>query len=152
MRDLDKDGWITRNDFKLVIQRYKELGASQEHLDKLSSLLLGSLDKMGLTDDSKNFSYQEFEEMWAKIPITDAAGMQMFRIIDSNNDGKISFKEWQDYYTCVDIDLKYARASFDAMDTDHDGIVSQEEFKASFHEYFYSTEDKLQSSLMYGKE
>ena len=97
VRDLDKDGWITRNDFKLVIQRYKELGASQEHLDKLSSLLLGSLDKMGLTDDSKKFSYQEFEEMWAKIPITDAAGMQMFRIIDSNNDGKISFKEWQDH-------------------------------------------------------
>ena len=73
-----------------------------------------------------------------------------FEIIDSDANGEISFKEWVDYYKVVGIDTAHARASFDAMDTNHDGVVSKEEFHAYNVEYYYSAEDKLHSSIMYG--
>ena len=33
--DADKDGVITRADYRLVLQRYREMGISDEHLKKL---------------------------------------------------------------------------------------------------------------------
>ena len=55
-----------------------------------------------------------------------------------------------DHYKALGADVAYARASFDAMDMDGNGVVSKEEFTAYNIEFFYSTEDKLNSSIMYG--
>ena len=52
--DVNKDGLITRKDFKLVVQHYKVLGgvtAKQHHHIKTS--LIELCDATGLTDDTK---------------------------------------------------------------------------------------------------
>ena len=41
-------------------------------------------------------------------------------------------------------------ASFRAMDRNHDTLLSREEFKAYHVEYFFTSEDKLNSSILYG--
>ena len=51
---------------------------------------------------------------------------------------------------CLGIDPAHARASFDALDTNNDGVISEEEFRAYHWEFFCTTENKLNSEIMYG--
>ena len=36
IRDLNKDGFISKADYKIFIQHYKDLGSSEEHVKKLT--------------------------------------------------------------------------------------------------------------------
>ena len=56
--DTDKDGYISRHDFDLVIERYKQLGVcSLQHLEKLTASLTNILDLIGITDASVKMTY-----------------------------------------------------------------------------------------------
>ena len=59
-------------------------------------------------------------------------------------------KEWELHYRCMGLDPKYAKVSFEAMDTNGDGNVSLEEFTAYHVEFFSSTENKLNSAILFG--
>ena len=154
VRDVNKDGFITKEDFHVVIQRYKDMGVAEAHLEKLKKNFDILCMVLGIADDSVKLTYDQCIANFLKC------GTQLeeickifdthFEIIDTNENGEISFKEWTDYYTAMGIDTKHARASFDTMDTNSDGIISKEEFRAYNIEYYTTAEDKLQSSLLYG--
>ena len=74
----------------------------------------------------------------------------MFEIIDEDGDGVISREEWIKYSKAIGITPVHAEASFNAMNADGNKTVSRDEFLAYNHEFFYSTEDKLKSSLLFG--
>lgn len=157
VRDANRDGLIQRADFNLVVERYRKMGASEEHLKKINSAFESLYTKWGLVDDSTALTYDEFaSRQWEAMP---ESGFKergaklfsgMFQIVDGNGDGEISFQEWVDYYKALGINTDYARASFDAMDTNSDGIISMEEFTVYSVEFFFSAEDTLNSSIMYG--
>ncbi len=153
IRDLDGDGFVSKADYDLVIQRYRELGAPEKRLEKMTQLLARVMKSMGI-DGTTKLTLQEcsknFEKSGTKPEDLDEWFMIQFKILDTNGDGEISFKEWSDYYTVVGIDTVHARPSFDAMDTDGDGVISKEEFLAFIKEFYFSKEDKLKSSIMYG--
>ena len=154
IRDINKDGFISRADFMILGQRYKDMGSSEQHLKKLDASIEVLCMAIGLTDDSIKRTHEELVETFRKSK-TNADDISkifssVFEVMDSDGNGVISFKEWTDYYSVTGIDTKYARASFDAMDTNGDGIFSKEEFYAYNKEFYYSTEDKLNSSIMYG--
>ena len=154
VRDIDGDGIITVLDFKLILLRYKDMGASDEHLEKLDKALTKMYQAGGIVDDSVSLTYEQFGANFAKSlqEGQDLASVftTQFEIIDCDGNGEISFKEWVDYYRAVGINTLYARESFDAMDLNGDGIVSQEEFIAYLKEFYFSVEDKLKSSILYG--
>ena len=156
VRDANKDGFIQRADFKLVVQRYREMGSSEEHLKIISSSFENGYEKWGLVDENTALTYEEFGKNFAremeKIS-KDVGGTLfsgMFQVIDTDANGTISFKEWVEYYKALGVDPCHARASFDAMDTNGDNDVSMEEFVAYNKEFFFSAEDTLHSSIMYG--
>ena len=74
----------------------------------------------------------------------------MFNCLDINGDGVVSMNEWELHYKCMGIDPKHAKASFEAMDTNSNGVVSLEEFTAYHVEFFSSTDNKLNSAILYG--
>ena len=155
VRDTNKNGSLSRHDFQLIIDRYRELGSSEEHLKYVSDMLLGYCDHIGLTDSTKSLSFEEYEKMWLEnleefIKHGPESFEKYFRVADANNNGEISFQEWSDYYKVMDINPAYAKPAFDAMDTNHDGKISKEEFVAFNQEYYFSIDDKLKSSIMYG--
>ena len=76
--------------------------------------------------------------------------MSHFEQIDLNGNGEISVQEWQRYNHAMGISSGHARKSFKAMDANGDGVVSFQEFKAYIREFYFSTEDKLRSSILYG--
>ena len=154
-RDIDQDGLITRKDFKLFVQRYRDMGTSEEHMKKVSDTFMKSCDAWGLTDDDKSLTYDEFANIFAST--LDKVGesyaqrfLLLFEVIDTSGDGVISFKEWEMHNRALGVSPLDARKSFDAMDVDGDGSVSKEEFIAYHHEFFYSTEDNLKSSILLG--
>ncbi len=73
-----------------------------------------------------------------------------FKQVDINADGKISMEEWLVHNAAIKIGSETAKKSFEAMDTNGDGVVSAEEFNAYHYEFFFSTEDKLKSSILFG--
>ena len=157
IRDVNKDGLMQRADFKLVIQRYRDMGASEEHITKICCFFEKTYDLMGIVDDSVTLTYDEFARRFAKQiglifrkNMGDQLFLSMFKVVDADSDGKITFEEWFDYYRALGIDTDHARASFDAMDTNGDGIVSVKEFTVYHKEFFFTTEDTLNSSILFG--
>lgn len=156
VRDANKDGAIQRADFKLVVQRFREMGSSEEHLKIISSSFEKGYEKWGLVDESTALTYEEFGKNFVREmeKISKDVGGSifsgMFQVIDTDSNGTISFNEWVQYYKALGVDPCHAKASFDAMDTNGDGVVSMEEFVAYNKEFFFSTDDTLHSSIMYG--
>ena len=153
--DTNKNGLISLADYDLVIQRYKDLGISEKHLELVKGVFKQLSDTMGLSDPSKSITYDEFEEKYLKNlekmrGHTKELFSGAFSMIDTNENGVISLKEWQDYYQAAGIDIKYAEDSFRAMDTNGNGVISKEEFVAFNDEYFYTSENKLNSAILYG--
>ena len=154
VRDVDKDGVITRKDFEIIAQRYKDLGVSGEQLQNILESLMKMCDSFGLTDDTKQFTYEEFKRRHANVDNhsekVNTIFRTMFNGLDINGDGVVSMKEWELHYKCMGLDPKYAKASFEAMDTNSDGEVSLEEFVAYHVEFFSTTENNLNSAILFG--
>ena len=53
-RDTDKSGFISRNDFELVVKKYKKSAklSSPEKVELFSNNMLSFCDKVGLIDES----------------------------------------------------------------------------------------------------
>ena len=142
----------------IIIDRYRKLNTSnREYVDKLSQIFFKHCDYLGLSDESKQLTYSEFEEhyivgMSAAAAVDNAGGIseQIFNALDINGDGYVTFDEWTAHYTAMGIPLEYARASFDAMDVNGDDKVSKDEFIDYHMEFYFSTENKLNSAILFG--
>lgn len=156
--DTDKDGYITRHDFDLVMERYKQLGVcTQQHLEKLNASLTNILDLVGITDASVRLTYEQYEDKWFGVVMhlkekgmLEKLFLSMFDSTDLNGDGYLTFDEWTAHGECWGIEKGTHRASFDACDANGDGKVSKEEFTNYGYEFIASTENKLNSSILYG--
>ena len=158
VRDTNKDGCISRADFELMVDRCKKLDSSTpKHLDKFTQYLQRLCDSFGLVDESVKLSYNEFEDKWisamkewVKKGTIEKLFGSMFHLLDIDENGSISFEEWTAHYHTFGIDAAHARASFDAIDINHDQNISEDEFVKYHMEYFLSTENKLNSAILYG--
>ena len=156
VRDTDKDGYISRADYELYLDRYKKLTISTpSNVERVAHLVRKVCDSYGLVDESVKLSYDEFEEKWIAANTKDTkfankAFAGMFHLLDTDGSGFISLEEWTAHYEWIGIDTAHAPASFDAIDTDHDGKISEDEFVKYHIEYYLSTENKLNSAILYG--
>ena len=156
-RDTDKDGFITRSDFDIIIERYKEMGSSQAHLDKIREVFQKGYEAWGLSDEKPQLTFEEFREIYSTLlekgtgaSLYSEMFSNMFEQVDMNANGEISLKEWESHNKAFGISAVDAKASFEAMDQNHDGIISRQEFIDYHREYFFTAEDKLNSSILFG--
>lgn len=135
-------------------KRYKEMCVSEENLKKIEEYFNKLCMSLGLKDESVKISPEDVLENFIKCDVTIeqyAKGFELvFDAFDIDGNGVIWFDEWIKHYKAAGLDVAHARASFDAMDTNQDGVISKEEFCAFNIEYYYSVEDELNSSILYG--
>ena len=155
VRDTDKDGFVTRHDYDLVLKRSKELGAPDQHL-KLAETFFGMIcDAVGLTDHTKALTYEQYADIYVtqveKIVKDGIAYVESaFDLIDLDGDGKISIAEWETFMKTCGFDTEQARATFDAMDTNGDDAVERDELVQYLYEFFITADDKMNSSILFG--
>ena len=58
--------------------------------------------------------------------------------------------EWKVHISALGIAAEHAKKSFHAIDTDNDGKITMAEFVNYHIEYFQSSENKLNSAILYG--
>ncbi len=154
VRDTNKNGFTSRSDFESIVQRYKDLGVPDQRLKKLNDCYDVICEKLGLADPSTKLTYEEAVANLLKhadiFNDVEKVLEAHYEVIDSNENGVISFKEWENIYKAINNDTSHARGSFDVVDTNGDGIVSKEEFLAYCKEFYLTAEDKLKSSIMFG--
>ncbi len=154
VRDTDSDGKISQHDYELVLQRYGELTrASKSKVEACQRFMKRFLAQIGLDKPSKSLTYVQFKEGMAKQadePNKDDFYAGLFDILDANADGIVSADEWRTHYKCLGIDPSHAQASFAAMDLNKSGTVTRDEYVAYHCEFFFSAEDKLNSSILFG--
>ena len=157
IRDADGDGKITLHDFKLIAQRFKDMGATENSLQKMKKSSTKLCEIWGIVDESSALSYEEFTKAFIAMlenvdfKYSNQFFCDMFDVIDTNSNNLISFEEWSTYNKAIGVTVPaHSKASFKAMDANGDGVVSREEFLAYNKEFFYSTEDKLKSSILFG--
>ena len=158
VQDVNRDGYITRADFDLMVERCKNLDSfTPKHLERFTQHMKETCDSFGLVDESVKYTYSEFLEKWFDIlkewfpkGTIARSTASLFQIMDTNEDGFISFEEWIAYHQIVGMDTAHARASFDAINTNHDGKISEDEFVKYQMEFFCSTENKLNSAILFG--
>ena len=64
----NKSGDISRADFEVVVDRYRQLGtASEQFLEKLTKSLMKFADMHGITDASVKMSYDDYEAGHMKV-------------------------------------------------------------------------------------
>ena len=152
-RDVDKNGFISRSDFELVLEHYKKTADTKEKYEALSQIMFSFCDNIGLVDDSLQLSYEEVEDRWqAMVAKGDYKDLfkRIFTYFDANGDGHISLSEWTIHNAALRISPQHAKNSFEAMDTDGDGKVIMDEFVEYHAEFFLTTENKLNSAILYG--
>ena len=153
-RDADKNGYISRSDFQLVLERYQKLSeTTAEKCEALSNFLLTFCDNVGLADASVQLTYEEFEHRWQDLMANGKMKIMyqhMFDILDVNGDGFISVKEWKAHILALGMSYEHGQQAFEAMDTNGDGKISMDEFVEYHFEYFYTVENKLNSAILYG--
>ena len=63
VRDIDKNGSISRSDFEMLVEHYKKnAGATTDKIDTMSKIISTFCDKVGLVDHNVVLSYEEFEQ------------------------------------------------------------------------------------------
>ena len=158
IRDADKSGTISKRDFEIIVERYKKFNTSRpDTLEKLSKNFSVYCDDFGLSDPNEELSYEEFEERWMrcisntnKLENEKEFFKEMFIVLDTDDNGVITFDEWKNHYMALGIPVEHAKDSFDAIDVDKDGKITKDEFVNYHAEFFFSTENKLNSAILYG--
>lgn len=155
VRDTNKEGFVTRHDYDLVLKRFEELGAPEQHLKFTKKFFDTLCDAVGLSDHTRKLSYEEFAEIYVtQVGIiakdTIAYLNSIFDIVDANGDGEISIEEWETSMKALGFNTAHAQATFAAMDSNGDKMVQRDEFADYHYEFFFSTRDTMNSSILFG--
>ena len=171
--DLNKDGVLSKADFDIFTERIIQIGklseAQAERTWKLHNEIVsvfgGENLKLTLTEaieSQTKFSTGTVGVIQFPSFITycvclrhlgDYPSMvanKFFDVIDTDDDGIISYNEWAVYFECIGIDVKHARPCFDALNTNIDGELNRSEFVDATINFHRCTDESHPSRFVYG--
>ena len=158
--DINKDGYISREDYELMSKRMAERsGMTKEQAEQTHKEMMKVADVFGLKPGVK-VAIQEAARKASDAILSQAMEDMfhtvhdlLFDIIDTNKDGHISMKELGDYFYTIAPDLTEAEVvhSFNTIDTNKNGEISREEFKAAAYDFLHGVEETELSRVFFGK-
>ena len=160
--DINKDGYISREDYELMGKKLAEYsGMTGEQAEATTKEFLKVADAINLKTGvkipleeaakkaSESFLSMSSEE--GKALVNDTHNL-LFDAIDTNKDGHISVKEFKVYLMVAipDISEDEVAHSFDTIDTDNNGEISREEFMAAAEDFILGVEESELSNAFFG--
>ena len=152
--DIDKNGYISIEDYQELARRFVEYGKlSGEDEQRIRKALQDVCNNIGLKEGVKIMREQFLTDFLKLIENGEVNGdtiSEMFDVVDTNGDGVISPREFYDYFKIMGVDESSAQTSFDAIDTDHNGIITRDEFIAAGLDFFTGVDETSGGTLFFG--
>ena len=161
--DINKDGFISREDYEIMSKRLTEYSkVTEEQAKRIHDTVLVIADSIKLTGDTKypveQFAAKISQAILGSTPENNRGGLHkshnaLFDVIDTNNDGHISVEEFKVYLKVVapDVTEDQAKHAFDVIDANKNGEISREEFLAAAEEFFCGVEETELAASFMGK-
>ena len=160
--DVNKDGYISREDFELIAKKMEEYGElTKEQAESVSEGFMKMADASGAKPGVKipvEVAAQKNSDVLLSLPpekrkpVLQSFQNELFDALNTNKDGYITLKEFKVYFCIIGPDLTEAEVtrSFNTIDRDKDGKLSREEFMAAAHEYMFGVEETEISNYFFG--
>ncbi|XP_075218110.1 sarcoplasmic calcium-binding protein isoform X2 [Lycorma delicatula] len=157
--DINKDGVISYDDFKLLVDKFINLGhLSPRHGDEFQTLIKNMWEERWGSIDPYNLVTTELylEEMHHVMNDKSLRKKvhhflpYLFKAVDKNKDGMITIDEYKLFFECLNLPSEAAVMSFYVIDENNDGHLSMKEFVKLGREFFLSEDTRKPSKMFWG--
>ena len=158
--DVNKDGFISREDFELMAKKMTEFGKlNEEQSDAVQKGFMHAADTYELRPGVKvpidKVIQKAHEKLLYDLDEPERAKKFLgvcFNTLDTNNDGHISVEEFKVYVRILtpgtsDEDIVH---TFNVIDTNSDGEISQEESVSAALDFLFNTKETEISKAFLG--
>lgn len=155
MFDANKNGILTIEDYLITADRFAEKcpKRAKEIRDTILEIFIqtsGSADaKLSLKDWLRTRA--EFSARPEARKIFRDYVSRKFDIVDTDLSGKITRKEFRNYFECKGLDVNFADMSFDMIDSNHNNVITRDEFSSAGEEFHFGLDERHPSKFFYGK-
>ncbi|CAH1800449.1 unnamed protein product [Owenia fusiformis] len=159
--DRDNDGVLTRKDYEDIVARmttYIKKRGKEPSQSRLEAIRKNYVDVMWcefvslgpIKGNERKVSVDEFtanvfrslaiglpeSEKVAAISLCSNTAAFYFDVIDFDENGTISYDEYEDFLNLIGADPRQAKTAFDSIDVDGNGTISREEFASAFLDFW----------------
>ncbi|XP_026278925.2 sarcoplasmic calcium-binding protein [Frankliniella occidentalis] len=157
--DLNKDGVISYDDYKLLADRFVDLGHlsaqdTQEFHKAIQQMWeeqWGSLDAYNLVTTEQYLA--EMQHMVNDKSLKKKAHLflpYLFKAVDKDKSGEISVEEFKIFFQCLGLTDQDATNAFNVIDTNTDGRLSSKEFVKLGRDFFLTEDPRRPSKMFWG--
>ena len=161
--DVNKDGFLSREDYDLMAKQLAEYGRlTEKQADSAYSGFMEIADTLNLTPGVKvplqeaiqraNTSLLSMPPEERKEKVHDGVLGIMFDVIDTGKEGYNSLEEVKAFYKVIAPEMSETEVmrAFELLDTAKDGKISREEFTAAAEDFLFGVEVTDVSKLFFG--
>jgi Ca2+-binding EF-hand superfamily protein len=157
--DVNNDGVISYDDFKLLADRFIKLGHLSDKQKNEFRLLIKKIweSQWGeITPYNLVTVEQYIEDMFHVLNDKSRARRAhsflpyLFKAVDKDNSGEISVQEYQLFFKCLGLNEEAARIAFNAIDSNENGKINIKEFIQHGREFFFTEDEERISKHFWG--
>ncbi|KAK4878085.1 hypothetical protein RN001_010591 [Aquatica leii] len=157
--DVNNDGVISYDDFKLLADTFVQLGhlndklkgQFHEHIKDLWENLWGEITPYNLVTVEKYLEdmHHVLNDKALKKKVHGFLPF-LFRAIDKDNNGKITLEDFKLFFKCLGLKEVDAIFSFRTIDTNGDGKLTRKEFISHGRQFFLTEDPECISKYFWG--
>lgn len=157
--DLNKDGVISFDDFRILVDRFVYLGHLLPHEQKEFNEVVQSLweERWGNVSPYNLVTTEQYLEDMHHI-VNDKQLRKkvhtflpfLFKAVDRDNNGFITVEEFKLFFNCLGLPRDVAAISFSAVDENIDGRITLKEFVKTGRDFFLTENQKDASKMFWG--
>jgi Ca2+-binding EF-hand superfamily protein len=152
--DVDNDGFLEREDFAALTERWVETRADRE---RVTTIMMGWWDVLLAASDLNRDNKVTLDEVLlvvdrlpTMLEAVTATADAMFEAIDENADGRIDAGEYRRLIETWNGVETNTDAIFPKLDLDGDGCISHKEFTELWTEFWVGDNPDSPGSLVFG--
>uniref|UniRef100_T1HCG8 EF-hand domain-containing protein n=1 Tax=Rhodnius prolixus TaxID=13249 RepID=T1HCG8_RHOPR len=157
--DINKDGVVSFDDFKILVDRFVYLGhLTPQHQKEFNQVVQSMWEERWGTISPYNLvtTEQYLEDMFHIVNDKQLRKKvhnflpYLFKAVDKDKNGYITEEEFKLFYNCLGLPPDVALVSFTSVDENFDGKVTLQEFVKTGREFFLTEDQRKPSKLFWG--
>ncbi|XP_014247157.1 sarcoplasmic calcium-binding protein [Cimex lectularius] len=157
--DINKDGVISFDDFRILVDRFVYLGhLNPLHQKEFNEVVQSMWEERWGTISPYNLvtTEQYLEDMYHIVNDKQLRKKvhnflpYLFKAVDKDKSGYITAEEFKLFFNCLGLPRDVAIVSFTAVDQNLDGRVSLKEFVKTGRDFFLTEDQRSPSKLFWG--